>query len=212
MNITNNILEPSSIEREEVKCGYTLDIHFYPVEDKVEKHYDLKLSHQDGEVTELIFAVDPSIGVGPYELLRRKYYEDLDENTDKKALDIGDVTVVWYNDSILLDFSGDRLTGKYTVKKEDGEFIMCKDIVVWDSLAQDTDPEELHIWIQVNKLDVPGREIHGDIFSTKGKEATILGVFSDDIIKELLKMYSNGQRIFLLRLYRGYVTQVIQSD
>jgi len=70
--------------------------------------------------------------------------------------------------------------------------------------------EEMKIWFKITNLDVPGREVQGYILTEKGTEnKAIFKVLSDELMEEILELYSNGYSLFWLRAYGGQIIQIL---
>ena len=220
MKITEDIIDSSSLSKRKSKGRFVLDLHLFPTEESLEPHWDIKYNLDSTRTEEIAFLEDPSIGLAPHEGVRLTNYEsDWDKVKDKgtkkvfwnvetelETIDSGEVEIVESNNDVMFTFYGKRLNGNYRLHNDDGQSIFVRQI---STQNLEENPDQLTIWVEINKVDVPGREVHGSIFSPKGKENAVLGVFSDEIIKGLLARYSNGENIFLMRLYNGYIIQVM---
>jgi len=100
--------------------------------------------------------------------------------------------------------------------KDAEEWIRKNKLHIWQGIQirekKELVEEEFRIWIKINEIDIPGREIYCEILTPTGKEEAIFGVFDDNIIQEILEKYKRGEKIFLVRIFRGYIIQIISSS
>ena len=72
-------------------------------------------------------------------------------------------------------------------------------------------PDLSKLWIQVYKFDIPNKEVHANILTGEGREASVFGIIADDVLNELLNYYKNGADVFLVRTFRGAILQIIET-
>lgn len=205
MKITRSILDIDSLSKDKIKCKYVLDCHYVPVENEPAKHWDIKYTSDNGVTEELMFWVDPSVGIGPFQLIKREHYDDLNDDNKREIIDSGEIDFYKERDRIVVEFSGSRLNGKYILKKENGLYLMYRDTSEWTE--QLDSQEKLGIWVQVDKLNIPNREISCHLLTSNGKEPVVLRVISDDLSRDILKKYSSGEKYLLIKLLRGVVIE-----
>jgi len=77
------------------------------------------------------------------------------------------------------------------------------------SLVVQTGQDEIVAWLEISRIDVPGREVIGYLLTPEGKKEAQLGSVSDHIISELLTLYKAGKNTVQARIWRGYILQIL---
>lgn len=77
------------------------------------------------------------------------------------------------------------------------------------SLVVQTGQDEIVAWLEISRIDVPGREVIGYLLTPEGKKEAQLGSVSDHVISELLTLYKAGKNTVQVRIWRGYILQIL---
>jgi len=184
---------------------FELNIHEFP-EGSGKKHYDIRI-YTDTEHFDEIGLINNPIENENIPAIFRSNRDIPEVSQSIQILDKGDITYIKEEPSLLF-ISGETLRGFYMLRKGENlwEFVKYK-----SEETQELTEDDFSMWVTIKKLDVPGREIHADILTPKGREGIILGVFNDDIIQDLLERIKTGDKTILVRIFRGFIIQIMNT-